>query len=133
MKDSYEPDGAVLADFLQTSAISRDMRAHHESLVRLHNVYKEIAAPFGPFANDTLVASTHAIASGSSTDDSHYTSVENSIASLTSQRDSLEAQMRTALTNASFGGPTASEQDLKGMIAQGQQLLAQASALAAGS
>lgn len=35
--------------------ISRDMRAHHESLVRLHNVYKEIAAPFGPFAADTLV------------------------------------------------------------------------------
>ena len=34
---------------------------------------------------------------------------------------------------AAFGGPTASEQDLKGMIAQGQQLLAQASALAAGS
>ena len=133
LKDSYEPDGAVLADFLQTSAISRDMRAHHESLVRLHNVYKEIAAPFAPFANDTLVASTHAIASGSSIDDSHYTSVENSIASLSSQRDSLEAQMRTALTNAAFGGPTASEQDLKGMIAQGQQLLAQASALAAGS
>src|SRR5881409_3003477 len=56
LKDSYEPDGAVLADFLQTSAISRDMRAHHESLVRLHDVYKEIAAPFGPFAADTLVA-----------------------------------------------------------------------------
>lgn len=39
--------------------------------------------------------------------------------------------MRTALTNAAFGGPTASEQDLKSMIAQGQQLLGQASALAA--
>ncbi len=133
LKDSYEPDGAVLADFLQTSAISRDMRAHHESLVRLHNVYKEIAAPFGPFAADTLVASTHAISSGSSTDDSHYITFENSLASLTSQRDSLEAQMRTALTNAAFGGLTASEQDLKSMIAQGQQLLGQASALAATS
>ena len=133
LKDSYEPDGAVLADFLQTSAISRDMRAHHESLVRLHNVYKEIAAPFGPFAADTLVASTHAISSGSSTDDSHYITFENSLASLTSQRDSLEAQMRTALTNAALGGLTASEQDLKSMIAQGQQLLGQASALAATS
>jgi len=123
----------VLADFLQTSAIARDMRAHHESLVRLHDVYKEIAAPFGPFAMDTLVASTNAIKSGSATDDTHYTSVENGIASLTSQRDSLEAQMRTALTNAAFGGPTASEQDLKSMIARGQQLLAQASTLAANS
>src|SRR2546430_4516422 len=133
LKDSYEPDGAILADFLQTAAVSRDLRAHHESLVRLHEAYKEIAAPFGPFAHHTLVASTHAIASGSATDDSHYTSVENSIASLTSQRDTLEAQMRTALTNATFGGATASEQELKDMIARGRHLLDQASALAANS
>ena len=133
LKDSYEPDGAVLADFLQTAAVSRDLRAHHESLVRLHEVYKDIAAPFGPFAHDTLVASTHAIASGSTSDDSHYTSVENSLASLTSQRDTLEAQMRTALTNAAFGGPTASEQELKDMIDRGRQLLDQASALATNS
>jgi len=130
LKDSYEPDGAVLADFLQTKAVSLELRAHHESLVRLHNVYKEIAAPFGPFAHDTLVASTHAIASEDSTaNDSHYTSVESSIASLTSQRDALEAQMRTALTNAAFGGPTASEQELKDMIDRGRQLLNQASGL----
>ena len=90
-------------------------------------------AVIGPFARDTLVASTHAIASGSASDDSHYTSVENSIASLTSQRDTLEAQMRTALTNATFGGATASEQELKDMIARGRQLLDQASALAANS
>jgi hypothetical protein len=133
LKDSYEPDGAVLTEFLKTSAISRDMRAHHESLERLHEVYKEIAAPFGPFAADTLVASTHAIASGSSTNDGDYTSVETSLGSLTSQRDELEAKMRTSLTNAAFGGPTASEQSLKAMIARGQRLLAQASALAANS
>src|SRR5438552_8726118 len=42
LKDSYEPDGAVLADFLQTAAVSRDLRAHHESLVRLHKVYNAI-------------------------------------------------------------------------------------------
>jgi len=134
LKDSYEPDGAVLTDFLQTSAVSRDLRAHHESLVRLHEVYKQIAAPFGPFAHDTLVASTHAISGGSAADDSHYTSVESSIASLTTQRDALEAQMRTALTIAAFGGGEgASEQDLKDMIARGRQLLDQASTLAANS
>jgi len=134
LSDSYQPDGAVLTDFLQTSAVSRDLRAHHASLDRLHVIYKQIAAPFGPFAADTLVASTRAIASGSATDDSVYTSAENSIASLTSLRDALEAQMRTALTNAAFGtGPTAGEQDLKAMIAQGQQLLDQAASLAAAS
>ena len=133
LKDSYEDDGAILADFLETAAVSRDLRAHHESLVRLHDVYKEVAAPFGPFAMDTLVASTHALSSGSATDDGTYTSTENAIASLTAQRDALEAQMRTALNNATFGGPLASEQQLKAMIAQGDDLLAQASALAASS
>ena len=133
LKDSYEPDGTALVDFLDTSAVSRDLRAHHESLVQLREVYKQVAAPFGPYAMDTLVASTRGIKSGSATDDSVYIATENSIASLTSQRDALEAQMRTALTNATFGGPLASEQDLKTMIAQGRDLLAQASALAAGS
>src|SRR5438067_17615 len=133
LKDSYEPDGAALVDFLDTSAVSRELRAHHESLVRLHTVYKEIAAPFGPFAADTLVASTRAIASGSATDDSAYASTESSISSLTSQRDALEAKMRTALTNATFGGPLASEQQLKSMIDQGNQLLDDAAALAAAS
>ncbi len=133
LTDSYEPDGAVLAGFLETSAVSRDLRAHHASLVRLRDVYKEIAAPFGPFAHNMLVASTHAIASGSETSDAHYSSVESSIASLTGQRDALEAQMRTALTNAAFGGPTASEQQLKDMIDRGGHLLDQASTLAANS
>lgn len=57
---------------------------------------------------DTLVASTRAISSGSASDDSEYIATENSIASLTTQRDALEAQMRTALANATFGGPLAS-------------------------
>ena len=130
LKDSYEPDGAALVDFLETRAVSRDLRAHHESLNRLRTIYKQIAAPFGPFAADTLVASTRAISSGSSTDDSVYTSTENSIASLTSQRDALEGQMRTALTNATFGGPQASGQDLKSMIANGRAILEQAAQLA---
>jgi len=129
LKDSYEPDGTALVDFLETSAVSRDLRAHHESLVRLREVYKQLAAPFGPYGMDTLAASTRAIVSGSATDDSQYVATENAIASLTQQRDALEAQMRTALTNATFGGSLASEQDLKSMIAQGQDILAQAHAL----
>ena len=58
-----------------------------------------------------------------------YEATETSIANLTTQRDALETRMRTALTNATFGGPLASEQDLKSMIAEGQDILAQAHAL----
>src|SRR5207247_2041795 len=39
------------------------------------------------------------------------------------------ARLRTPLTNATCGGPLASEQDLKSMIAEGQDILAQAHAL----
>ena len=91
-------------------------------VVRLRALYKDIAAPFGRFSMDTLAASTRGIASGSATDDSAYLSTENSIDALTSQRDDLEARARTALTNATFGGPLASEQDLKAMIAQAQDI-----------
>jgi hypothetical protein len=132
LQDDYTPDGAVLADFLQTSAVSTDLRQHHASLVQLHQVYKEITAPFGPYAHDTLVASTSGIASGSTGNDGHYASIEAQISSLTTSRDELAGQMRTALTVAAFGGGEgASEQDLKDMISRGQSLLAAASALAA--
>jgi len=134
LKDSYEEDGAPIFAFLATSKLSSQFRANRDTVVKLRNVYKQISAPFGPFAHDTLVASTHAIASGSATDDSHYTSVENSIASLTAQRDTLEAQMRTAINNATFGGgPVPSKDQAKNMAAQARQLLQQASALATSS
>ena len=134
LKDSYEEDGAPIFAFLATSKLSSQFRANRDTVVKLRNVYKQISAPFGPFAHDTLVASTHAIASGSATDDSHYTSVENSIASLTAQRDALEAQMRTAINNATFGGgPVPSKDQAKNMAAQARQLLQQASALATSS
>jgi hypothetical protein len=134
LTDSYEEDGRPLFEFLATSALSSDFRANRDTVVKLHEVYKQISAPFGPFAFDTLTASTHAIASGSAADDSHYVSVENSIASLTAQRDVLEAQMRTAINNATFGGgPVPSKDDVKNMVTQARQLLKQAAALAASS
>jgi hypothetical protein len=132
LKDSYEPDGNVLFNFLSTSALSSQFRANRDTVVKLSQTYDAISAPFGAFAHDTLVASTHAIASGSDADDSHYLSVEDSIASLTAQRDALEAQMRTALFNAEFGGgPVPSKDDVKNMNAMARQLLSQAAALAA--
>jgi len=134
LRDSYEQDGAALFPFLATSALTSDFRANRDTVVKLRSRYKDISAPFGPFAHDILVASSHAIASGSATDDSHYVSVENSIASLTAQRDALEAQMRTAINNATYGGgPVPSKQAAKDMVTQARQLLAQASALAASS
>src|SRR5207245_3970738 len=86
--------------------------------------------PFGQFAMDTLKASTAALAS---TDDAKYNSIENTIASLTSQRDSLAARMRSALNAAAFDGQAISNSQAGEMVSQAKSLLAQASALASSS
>ena len=79
------------------------------------------------------MASTRALKSGSASDDSTYTTIENQIESLTSARDALAKQIRAALGSAAFGGNALNEQQAKGYIKQAQTLIDQAAALAAGS
>jgi hypothetical protein len=99
----------------------------------LGRVYKQIDAPFAAFAANTLVSSTRAVSSGSSTDDSTYVSIESKIQSQTHQRDSLAAQMRAILNQAAFGGDLeVSEETIDNLVRQGQMLLDQSSKLAAG-
>jgi hypothetical protein len=129
LRDSYEPDGRVLTQAFTTG--SKGHSHHQATLVVLGDVYKQITAPFGRFAGDTLAASTRALASGSATDDSHYTDVEGRIQALTQRRDAMAAQMRTLLTNAAFGPGHFDERQARRLIVQGIVLLAQGRALAA--
>jgi hypothetical protein len=138
LKDSYEPDGRVMSQALRSDAVPSGLRRHQGTLVILGDVYKQITAPFGRFAHDALVASTRALGSGSATDDSTYTAIEGRIAALTQRRDALAAQIRTVLSDASFGGgwgwgDRVDERRLRRLIVQGVVLLAQSHALAAHS
>jgi hypothetical protein len=130
VQDSYVDDGRVLIEALTTKATPQTLIAHRETVLRLGNVYEQVNAPFGSFAMDTLKASTAALAS---TDDATYTSIENTIASLTSQRDALVSQIRAGLNAAAFDGQALNEQQAKGWIDQAQSLIDQAAALAASS
>jgi len=132
LQDDYIHDGRVIAEPLYDWAVPQTLRAHRETLLRLGAVYKQLNAPFGEFAKHTLVASTRALRSGSSTDDAAYTSIENQIGSLTSARDTLASQIRGALEGAAFDGVALNEQQAKGYIDQAQRLIDQAAALAAG-
>ena len=129
LQDDYQQDGRVVSQFLDTGAISRAMRKHHETLLRLGDAYKQVMASFGQFSHDTLLASTRALAT---TDNSTYTSIENQITSLTDQRNDLASQMQNVLYNAAFKNQSASEQRMKSLIAQANSLLAQSGELAAG-
>ncbi len=130
LHDSYIPDGRVLTQLLETRVLSKELRKHRETITRLGGVYKQVTAPFGQFAHDTLVASTGALASGSSTDDSKYASLEGQIQSLTQERDVVAGQMRAALAAAAFGGGSVpSESELKRLIERGNDLLERAAEL----
>jgi hypothetical protein len=78
---------------------------------------------------DILKASTRALASNDS-GDATYTSIENQIASLTTQRDALAGQIKSALSGAAFNGQALSEQQATSLIAQATSLIAQAHTLA---
>jgi hypothetical protein len=129
LRDDYGHDGRVLIEALATKATPQTLIAHRETVRRLGDVYEQLNAPFGSFSNDTLAASTRAI---ESTDDGVYNSIENAIASLTSQRDALASQMKAALDAAAFQGQALNERQAKAWIDQAQSLIAQAAALASG-
>jgi Type I phosphodiesterase / nucleotide pyrophosphatase len=128
LQDGYRDDGRVLVEGLKPQAIASSLRAHRETLLRLGAAYEQVNAPFGQFAMDTLSASTRAL---QSTDDAVYTSIEDRIADLTAQRDSVALQISAAL-NASAGGTPLDERQAKAWIELADSLLAQAQTLAAG-
>jgi hypothetical protein len=134
LADSYEPDGRVLTEFIEDHDLPHGLREHQDALTELGFVYKEINAPFGQLSFDVLAASTRALSSGTMSDDSNYVAVSNRIASLTSQRDALAAQMRSALNAAAFGDHGPSLAEIESLRDQGNTLLMQAHQLgAAGS
>jgi hypothetical protein len=130
LHDDYTLDGRALIEALTTKATPQSLIAHRETVRRLGDVYEQVNAPFGQFGTDTLTASTAAL---KSTDPSTYNAIEDQISSLTSQRDALVAQIRSALNAAAFDGQALNEQQAKDWIAQAQSLIDQAAALAASS
>jgi len=133
LHDDYQTDGRAVTQIAREDALPVSLRVHHPSLERLGDVYKQLMASFGSFSMDTLTASTRALASGSSSDDSTYTTIEGQISSLTDQRNDLAADIRTGLNQAEFGGRNLSENQIRAWIASANDLLAQADALANGS
>src|SRR5579859_2130609 len=128
LQDDYGHDGRALTEDL--SGFARPpATSKFGGYVKVAQIYKQIEASVGDFGLTTLSASTRGIESGSSTDDSAYSNMENQISSLTSQRDALAAQMIGALEGAEFGGTPITEEQAQAFVAQGQALLDAAHAL----
>jgi hypothetical protein len=140
LQDDYISDGRALVEVLRgdergSSRFTRqdDEREGDGSLRQLGTVYKQLNAPFGEFATNTLQVSTVAITSGTSVDDSRYTSLANQLAALGARRDALAARIKQLLSGAEANDGDHGEggKGVRQAIAEARALLAEARALAA--
>ena len=125
LADPYESDGRVVTEVLDTKSYSQaltapgnrgaargDLQAAERALRRLRD------------------EDPGRVDAGARRRCATYAAIEAAIASPTSQRDALAAQIRTTLNTAAFGGMPLDEQQAKSWIDQAQSLLDQACALA---
>jgi hypothetical protein len=130
LHDDYVPDGRVLVEDLNASALPPSLLENRATVVQLGEAYKQLDASVGRFGMDTLRISTAALESGSAHDDSTYTRLENQLVSFGSQRNTLAGQMSKMLADAEFNGQPINQEQATDLIAQGLALLAQVHALA---
>jgi hypothetical protein len=123
LKDDYVDDGRVLVEALRRHATPDALQG--STVQQLGDAYEQVNASFGDFSAATLKASTKALEGSDAT----YTSIEDALASLTTQRDALAALIRSALNGAAFNGQPINHAQAQSWIDQANQLIAQAQAL----
>lgn len=128
LSDDYRHDGRPTWEILDKSAIPAAVLARKGQLTQVGAALKQITAPFGAFAMQTLQVSTKALSSNAAGDQT-YLDIEAAIGSLTAERDALAVQMQTALDNAEFFGTTISAPAAAHLIAQANDLLQRAADL----
>jgi len=129
LRDDYSHDGRVLLEALKPSALPDAVRDHFDSLVRLGRAYKQINAPFGDLAKQTLKISTAALVSNAPSD-AVYTSLENKLETWRDRRDALANKMREILEGAAFGNKEVNRDQAEDLIEKASALLDQVGACA---
>lgn len=129
LKDDYSHDGRALTEVIEGWALPRAVR-RSESFTDLAASYKQINATLGPLDMATLKISTTALESGSATNDSTYTELENKLTSINNQRDSLARQMISLLEGAEFKGRTINGEQAERLISRANSLLERVNGLA---
>ena len=122
LRDDYSHDGRVLFEALNPSALSDVVRDHFESLVSLARAYKQINAPFGDLAKQTLKISTAALVSNAPSD-AVYSTLENKLEAWRDRRDALADQMQDILEGAAFGGKESNDGKVEDLVQKANALL----------
>jgi hypothetical protein len=121
LHDDYASDGRVLIEALNGDGLARSLRQNRELFVSLAKAYKQINAPVGQLGLSTLARSTQALQG----DDATYTTIENELIALNSQRDAIAGQMIALLNGAAFNGTAIKEKQARNLIRQAEKLLGQ--------
>jgi len=126
LQDDYAGDGRVLVEALHDRALPQSLRGDDDDtpFLQLARAYKQINAPVGDFGQTTLRISTKALASDDA-NDATYTRLEDGLADLTSQRDSLAGKMISLFQGAEFGGERIDRHQADELVKQAERLLDQ--------
>ena len=103
LHDDYLPDGRVLGELIDESAVPKAMRSHRLLFHALSLAYTQLEAPVGAFGMLTLRASTRALSSHS-VGDQVYSKTEAALAQLGTERDAIASKIRSLLLGAAFNG-----------------------------
>jgi len=125
LKDDYLQDGRVLIEALDPKAVPAALSS--ANALPLGQLYEQLNAPFGEFANDTLAISTKAVES----DDATYASDDSKLVALTLRRDIVAGKIKTAMLRAAFDGTAIKPSLAAGWLAGGKKILTDAAALEA--
>ena len=122
LKDDYSHDGRALVEDFTGWAVPPAVKKNG-IFVPLAQAYKQINASVGQLGMASLQVSTKALASGSASDDSTYTNLENALSLVNTQRDAIAAQMIALLEAAEFNGQPISRSQADGLLNQTKGLL----------
>ena len=128
LKDDYVHDGRVLAEKLDEQALPQGIHNGRESFVELATAYKQLTAPLGSVGMNSLVFANRSIVA----DDTTYANYLATLGTITTDRDALAAEIRTALDNAAFGGQRVDEHAEDGLVGRANRIIDQVEDLAVG-
>lgn len=123
LRDSYPHQGRVLMEILAEGALPRALRSHHETLLRLAQLYKQINAPVGALGLASVKMSTRGLKSGSAASDRVFTRTEAALVALTASRDALARDIESVLEGAEFADSQPDEDRVEDLIDRAENLL----------
>jgi hypothetical protein len=105
LKDDYVSDGRVIAEWIEQDALPTGIKKDKGNFVLLAEAYKQLNAPLGDLGRASLVYANRS-ATGS---DKTYANYLATMSEITTERDQLVSQIKTALDTAGFGNKAVGE------------------------